>query len=319
MTGHVPGQRARKLLRDQVSVTPGYVGKRAVVPRGAHIRDGSLQQVAGAVELVAHRRVRETPAMLDDLDVGVQVTIGLLRLPEQLHGVREEPLARLVPAAGALPRDRLKHLVDVRVAEEGHRVVRGGAGRDACGQPEVVEAASLLEHAYPVRDRRVAVQDLIVTPEPAIDPHPAGAGRTECQAFESGRRHWPGAGVSGAGRCLRHRSLSSSITMWRARSASHDCGRNKPACLGRLDSRRTRLTGSFCKPEAGRPSMAASSRSPATWPSSLRFMSTVVSGGRQAAAKISQLSKPTSATSSGTCLPASRMASATPRAIWSLP
>jgi hypothetical protein len=48
-------------------------------------------------------------------------------------------------------------------------------------------------------------------------------------------------------------------------------------------------------------------------------MSTVVSGGRQAAAMTSQLSKPTSATSSGTLRPTSRSASAAPRAIWSFP
>ena len=50
-----------------------------------------------------------------------------------------------------------------------------------------------------------------------------------------------------------------------------------------------------------------------------RFMSTLVSGGRVASAMISQLSKPTSETASGTPSPISRNASATPRAIWSLP
>ena len=45
----------------------------------------------------------------------------------------------------------------------------------------------------------------------------------------------------------------------------------------------------------------------------------VVSGGRHASAITSQLSKPTSATSSGTRRPDSRSVSATPRAIWSLP
>lgn len=48
-------------------------------------------------------------------------------------------------------------------------------------------------------------------------------------------------------------------------------------------------------------------------------MSTVVSGGRHAAAMTSQLSKPTSATSSGTRRPVSLIASAAPRAIWSFP
>ena len=48
-------------------------------------------------------------------------------------------------------------------------------------------------------------------------------------------------------------------------------------------------------------------------------MSTLVSGGRVASAITSQLSKPTTATSSGTAMPRSRSASTTPRAIWSLP
>ena len=48
-------------------------------------------------------------------------------------------------------------------------------------------------------------------------------------------------------------------------------------------------------------------------------MSTLVSGGRVACGDDSQLSKPTSDTSSGTATPRSRSASATPRAIWSLP
>ena len=45
----------------------------------------------------------------------------------------------------------------------------------------------------------------------------------------------------------------------------------------------------------------------------------MVSGGRVASATISQLSKPTIETLSGTAMPRSRSASATPRAIWSLP
>src|SRR6516225_868637 len=88
---------------------------------------------------------------------------------------------------------------------------------------------------------------------------------------------------------------------------------------GRLDSLSTRLHGSRLRPELGRPSIALSSSSPAVRPSSRRFMSTVVSGGPLAAAMTSQLSKPTSAMSSGTRLPASRTVSATPRAISSLP
>ena len=48
-------------------------------------------------------------------------------------------------------------------------------------------------------------------------------------------------------------------------------------------------------------------------------MSTLVSGGRAASAITSQLSKPTTATSSGTASPISRSASTAPRAIWSLP
>src|SRR5947199_280949 len=88
---------------------------------------------------------------------------------------------------------------------------------------------------------------------------------------------------------------------------------------GRLDSREISVHGSFCKPEALRPSIASRRNWPVRRPSSRKFISTVVSGGRQDVTNTSQLSNPTTATSSGTLRPDSRMVSAVPLATWALP
>ena len=85
------------------------------------------------------------------------------------------------------------------------------------------------------------------------------------------------------------------------------------------DRRTIRLHGSRRTPFRRAPAIISISRRPASRPSSLRFMSMVVSAGRVASARISQLSKPTIDTASGTPTPRSRRPSAMPRAIWSLP
>ena len=53
-----------------------------------------------------------------------------------------------------------------------------GAGGDVDatgGDPEVLEVASLLEHAMPVRDRRVAVDHLRACPHAAVDRDRVGS------------------------------------------------------------------------------------------------------------------------------------------------
>ena len=88
-----------------------------------------------------------------------------------------------------------------------------------------------------------------------------------------------------------------------------------PGIGQRLDWRTTRRLGSVRTPCAGSPAIAASSSSAAARPTSSRHMSMLVSGGCAPSAIGSQLSKPTSATSSGIRRPAARSVSPTPRAI----
>ena len=95
--------------------------------------------------------------------------------------------------------------------------------------------------------------------------------------------------------------------------------RTEVAQAAAVESRMTSFGGWVCTPGEGSPSIALSSSSAAARPRPSRSMSTLVSGGRVASVMTSQLSKPVSATCCGTRRPASRRASATPRAIWSLP
>ncbi|KDN73445.1 hypothetical protein DF19_04220 [Streptomyces olindensis] len=67
------------------------------------------------------------------------------------------------------------------------------------------------------------------------------------------------------------------------------------------------------------PEIAVNRACAAARPTCSRFMSTLVSGGREADVRTRQSSKPITATSSGTRWPRSRRTSMTPRAIWSLP
>ncbi len=121
----------------------------------------------------------------------------------------------------------------------------------------------------------------------------------------------------------------SALLAQRLAAGRHDRLATGPLRRRPFPARRKRSVTSRLGPPAGSgrsgyrvrgcPAMAESSASAAMRPTSGKFMSTVVRGGWAASAMTVQLSKPTSAMSSGTRTPDSRRASATPRATWSLP
>ena len=113
---------ARELAHQVVGQAHGH-GEQPPVARPAVQRDRSLDQVAGAVHLVAPGQPG-VPRLAADLEVGVQVAVGPLRLLEQgddLGGERGELGA--VPVR-QLPADGLQRLVDVGVHE--HRAAVPG-------------------------------------------------------------------------------------------------------------------------------------------------------------------------------------------------
>src|SRR5690606_33125113 len=84
------------------------------------------------------------------------------------------------------------------------------------------------------------------------------------------------------------------------------------------DSRTTREHGRGTTPVSFSPCSMRSSAWEAIWPRRRYCMSTLVSWGEHSAARTSQLSWLTTATSSGTTAPARASASSAPRPIWSL-
>ncbi len=83
---------------------------------------------------------------------------------------------------------------------------------------------------------------------------------------------------------------------------------------GAVELRMMTRQGSASTPDLGEPSSASNSAWAATRPSSFRFMSMLVSGGRALVLRTSQLSKPITAMSPGMSRPQSRSVSMTPRA-----
>ncbi len=128
--------------------------EQSVVGEGAVPRDGGLDQVADAVELVAPGEVLVFGARGDDLDVGVEVAVRALRRShrvDRLVGGRGE--GRVVFAA-ELPADRLEPLVRVRIEERVDDAVllpeRLVAPRRAGRHQEVAEGSRTLEPREPV-------------------------------------------------------------------------------------------------------------------------------------------------------------------------
>ena len=129
----------------------------------ASVSDRGLEQVACAVELVAHGRVLETAALLDDAHVSIKVPVGFLGSREELGTRTEELLLLGVRAVRTFPGNGLEDLVEVRVAEQREVVLVARAAGGS--QAKVLEGARVFHHFHPIRDSHLAVLELAVTPK----------------------------------------------------------------------------------------------------------------------------------------------------------
>ena len=158
------------------------------VARRPRERDPGLDQMARAVELVAHLEVGPPPVRIDDLAPAVQVAVGLLRSPHELDRLGGQALQLGRRPAAELPRERLEPLVDVGVAED-------HAAADAFDPPggdaQVVERPGPLELGGPVQDRHLAVRPLALAEQPTVDPNARRIDRPEPNPRLGGRHDTP--------------------------------------------------------------------------------------------------------------------------------
>jgi hypothetical protein len=150
---------------DAVDEPPGDT-EQPVVAGGAPVGDRRLDQVPGAVELVAVGEVGPAPARLRDRVVGVDIAVVALGRRHQLDqrlAARAQLVAR---RAGDFERGRLQPLVDVGVHE---RTSAKPARLLPGGDAEVVEVSRRLQHSEAVRQRRLTVDRLAPRPQPAVE------------------------------------------------------------------------------------------------------------------------------------------------------
>ena len=113
-------------LADQVVGQAHGDGEQPAVAGAPVHRHGRLDQVARAVHLVAPGQPG-VPRLAADLEVGVQVAVGALRLLEQGGDLGGEGGELGTLSVGQFPADGLQRLVDVRVHE--HRAAVAGPGQ----------------------------------------------------------------------------------------------------------------------------------------------------------------------------------------------
>ena len=174
------GLRRPQHIHEHRSEPVGHRGEAGGTARSPGVGHGRLEQVPGAIKLVAHGRVAEPPTFLHHLHVGIDVTVGILRGRDQFDAGSEKLFLLGVSAVGAFPGDGFEDFVEVRVPENGEAVLgRGPPGRDA----KVLEGPAGFQHADPVRDGDLTVLPLAVTPEPGAQFDRSGAYRLDGQQF----------------------------------------------------------------------------------------------------------------------------------------
>ena len=136
--------------------------------RGPVVRDGRLDHVPGAVELVVVAEVGPPPARLLDDVIAVEIAIRELRRGELGDDLVDPLRQHGIGMRGQRVRGRLERLVDVGIHEHRPGEPARGPGR---GQLEVLEVAGLLEHLEVERDRDRPVDLLPRAPERIADPH----------------------------------------------------------------------------------------------------------------------------------------------------
>ena len=136
-------------LAHQVVGEPRRHGEKPVVADAAAERDRGLDEVPGAVHLVARRQAR-VARFAGHLEVGVQVSVGQLRPLKQRGDLGGEIGESVMVAQGQLPANGLQGFVDVGVHEDRPAVRQGGAGATLDRQPYVVQVPRGLQ--LPQRD-----------------------------------------------------------------------------------------------------------------------------------------------------------------------
>ena len=161
----MPSSVPRNVIHQVVREPPGHREQRRI-PGSALAGDPGLDQVARAVQLVAGGQ-EAVPGTAGDLDVGVQVAVGLLRLLQQRGRLGQEAGQVLVRGPAQFPADRLQDLVDVGVHEHRAPVPLPGA-RD--GQPHVGQVPGRLELAQRQRQAGPGVALLPRVQQPGGQP-----------------------------------------------------------------------------------------------------------------------------------------------------
>ena len=162
------------------------------VPRAADLSHRRLDEVPGAVVLMAPGQVAVPLAVVLELHDRVEVAVGLLRRGDDRGdlALRLEQLGRRVPRV--LPRRGLEPLVHVGVHE--HRPP-GLSRRGASGEAQVVQVARRLEPLLTGGDGHLAVHPLPVRPQPPGDVDAVERDRTQDAQRTIGRRDRTGYGV----------------------------------------------------------------------------------------------------------------------------
>ena len=179
VVGEAPGDREEPF----VAAYPGAGNRR-------------LDQVAGAVHLVAVLQLGVALGRLDHLVVGVEVAVVALRGEEEFGRLGDEVEQVVVADPPGLPGHRLELLVEVGVGEP-RTAELDLAG--AAGEPEVVEVARLFELLQAERNAGVAVDLLPAGQRPAGELHVVHAERPMHRTGVRGG-HRRAAGLIGRGR-----------------------------------------------------------------------------------------------------------------------
>ena len=148
-------------------------------------RHSSLEEMACAVELVAHLQVGPAPARVDDLAPAVEIAVRLLCRGDKLGRFARVALERGRRLAAELPGDRLEPLVDIRVAEHHAPTLTRDASR---GDAQVVERPGALELLGTSKKRDLPVHPLAVRQQAVADDDAAAVDRAESHASGGGRR-----------------------------------------------------------------------------------------------------------------------------------
>src|ERR1700722_5715947 len=273
---------AAKCCGDVIDVTLHDV-EHLASPGGAKVGDGAFEQMARVIELVVVAQVRPALLRLAPVVPAVEIAEGRLGAREIVDDGVNLRLDVGVAPMGKRVSSRLDPLADIRVPEHLHgkvmAVPRDHERGNRLRQFKRIEDAHLFELLVLARNRVL---------EHGLEPlAPERAGDADIRK--------------------RDRGIG---------ALAHDCfPLSAPGRLAPLESRMTREHGNRRTPFSARPPIISMSDAPASRPKASRFMSMLVSGGRAASVITPQLSKPTTATSSGTPSPISRSESTAPRAI----